>query len=67
MAVWLVQMVGEPPWCDPLAFSYQWEIACKKYRRLLPKNREKEREREKRRVRAEGTKNPVPKKKKRAP
>jgi hypothetical protein len=50
---------------DRHVFSHLYEVACKRYRRLLPENVEKERAREKRRVRADGAKNPPPAKKKR--
>ena len=37
----------------------EWSVAMKRYRRLLPQNREKEREREKKRKRGENAKNPA--------
>ena len=55
--------MGFPPATD--IDSYLHDIACKRYRRLLPDNIEKEREREKRRKRAVGAKKPPANKKKR--
>ena len=56
-------MMGFPPVRD--VDSDDYDIPCKRYRRLLPHNIEKEREREKRRKRAEGAKKPPANKKKR--
>ena len=59
--VWYEQMMGYPPRFDSTSMEYfhvYYDIARKRYRRLLPEVRERERAREAKRVRSADSKNP---------